>query len=491
MFIYIQETELLTNKYKTMPKLHFFKKLRCANVFILLLIVFVSCALLICINFFTIKILSANRAYVNGESHYSKGQKDASRHLITYLYTKDSNQWKLYLQELKVPQGDGIARITLLKAGDNEVVRKGLLVGRNHEEDLDDIVWLFENFKEVPFLAKAIHEWEQGDKLIFQLFIIGQQINTKIKKGILTTDNREQFLKDISAISDKLTVNERNFSNTLGEGTRKIKSLLIITNIVFILMIICSVCLYYSIMVKRLIVSKKEIEAKNENLILVNHELDHFVYSASHDLRSPITSLKGLIEITQLEDDPNQIKMYLNLMYQNLAKQDRFISDIIDYSKNKRKEVVMESVSLQGLFDEAISQLMHIENANQITFTKELLVDKIQSDNLRLKIIISNLISNAIKYADSNKQEMQISIKTYFIDGFNKIEVADNGIGINDEYKDNIFQMYFGTNKNKGSGLGLYIVKEAVENIKGNISVSSQSNIGSKFIVTIPYAYAS
>lgn len=491
MFIKVREAKLLTYKYKTMLKFHFFKKLRFANVFILLLIVFVSCALLICINFFTIKTLSANRAYVNGESHYSKGQKDASRHLITYLYTKDQNQWKLYLEELSVPQGDGTARITLLKVGDNKVARKGLLVGRNHEDDLDDIIWLFDNFKQVSFLAKAIKEWEKGDKLIFELFVTGQQINAKIQQNILTFADQQKYLQQISSISDKLTINERNFSNTLGEGTRQIKSLLIITNIFFIFIIICSVCLYYSIMVKRLIVSKKEIEAKNENLMLVNHELDRFVYSASHDLRSPITSLKGLIEITQLEDDPNLIKRYLNLMHQSLAKQDRFINDIIDYSKNKRKEVVMEPVSLQELFDEAISQLMHIENANRIKFTKELLVDEIQSDNLRLKIIISNLISNAIKYADNEKQEMYVSIKTYLIDGFHKIEVSDNGIGINDEYKDNIFEMYFGTNKNKGSGLGLYIVKEAVENIKGNISVSSQSNIGSKFIVTIPYAYAS
>ncbi|MEZ0131503.1 two-component sensor histidine kinase, partial [Flavobacterium sp. LBUM151] len=64
-----------------MSKFQVFKKLRFANVFILILIVFVCCALLICINFFTIKTLSATRAYVNGESHYSKGQKDASRHL--------------------------------------------------------------------------------------------------------------------------------------------------------------------------------------------------------------------------------------------------------------------------------------------------------------------------------------------------------------------------------------------------------------------------
>ncbi|MBF4494325.1 HAMP domain-containing histidine kinase [Flavobacterium sp. MR2016-29] len=473
-----------------MNKIQILKKLRFPNVFILLLIVFISCALLICTNFFTIKILSANRAYVNGESHYSKGQKDASRHLITYLYTKDQNQWKLYLEELRVPQGDGLARITLMKAGDNAVARKALLVGRNHSEDLNDLIWMFDNFKHVSFLSKAIHEWEQGDKLIFKLFIIGQQINAKINRNILTIDDQQKFIQQISAISDKLTVNERNFSNTLGEGTRSIKDLLIITNIFFILVIVCSVCLYYSIMVKRLIVSKKEIEVKNENLILVNHELDRFVYSASHDLRSPITSLKGLIEITQLEDNIVQIKDYLCLMHQSLAKQDQFISDIIDYSKNKRKQIIMEPVSLKELFDEAISQLMHIENANKITFTKELLVDQIQSDGLRLKIIISNLISNAIKYADSSKQEMFISIKTYVADDFHKIEVTDNGIGIKDEFKDNIFEMYFGTNKNKGSGLGLYIVKEAVENIKGNITVSSQSTIGSQFIVAIPNSYA-
>jgi signal transduction histidine kinase len=472
-----------------MSKSPFFRSMRFPNVFILLLIVFISCALLICINFFTIKILSANRAYINGESHYSKGQKDASRHLITYLYTREPEQWKLYNEELKVPQGDGIARITLLKAGDNKIARNGFLTGRNHQDDINDLVWLFVHFKEVPFLAKAIHEWEQGDKLIDELFIMGTQINAKIKRNILTTSDQQKYLKQISDISDKLTINERNFSNTLGEGTRKIKTLLTITNIFFILIIICSVSWYYSIMVKRLVTSKKEIEIKNENLLLANHELDRFVYSASHDLRSPITSLQGLIEITQLEDNIDQIRNYLSLMHQSLVRQDQFISDIIDYSKNKRKQIIIEPVSLRELFDEAISQLIHIENASRIEIKKEILIDQIQSDNLRLKIIISNLLSNAIKYADNSKKEMYICIKTYLSDGFNKIEISDNGIGIKEEFKEHIFEMYFGTNKNKGSGLGLYIVKEAVENIRGNIDVSSENSVGSKFIVTIPNLY--
>lgn len=467
----------------------FLKKLRFPNVFVLLVIIFISCALLICINFFTIKILSANRAYANGESHYSKGQKDASRHLITYLYTKEPQQWQLYLNELKVPQGDGIALKTLLKAGDNKVARNGFLTGRNHTDDLDDLVWLFVNFKKVSFLAKAIHEWEEGDKLIDKLFVIGTQINAKIKYNILTIKDEQKFSKQISYISDRLTINERNFSNTLGEGTRKIKNILMFVNIFFILIIVLSVSSYYSIMVKRLLTSKKETEVKNENLLLANHELDRFVYSASHDLRSPITSLQGLIEITQLENNIDQIKNYLQLMSKSLTKQDQFINDIIDYSKNKKKQLIIEPVSLRELFEEAISQMMHIENANKITITKDLSIDEILSDGLRLKIIINNLLSNAIKYADITKQEMMISIKTYIKEGSHNIEISDNGIGIKEEYRDHIFEMYFGTNKNKGSGLGLYIVKEAVENIKGSIIVFSENKIGSKFIVTIPNSY--
>lgn len=467
----------------------FFKKIRFTNGYTLLLIVFISCVLLICINLFTIKILSANRAYINGESHYSKGQKDASRHLIHYLFTKDKHKWKLFQEELKVPQSARIARETLMKFGDNDIARKALINGRNHPEDLDDIIWLFENFKQVSFLSKAINEWEQGDELIVKLSLIGKEINTKINNTVLSRTDQIKFLKEIGSISDKLTINERNFTNIISDGTRKIKNLLIITNMIFTLIIVCSVSFYYSIMVKRLLASKKETEIKNENLILVNHELDRFVYSASHDLRSPITSLKGLIEITQLEDDIDQIKEYLGLMYQSLTRQDQFISDIIDYSKNKRKEIIIEPVSLREIFNEEISQLMHIENANRIIFKQEIIADQIKSDGLRLKIIISNLLSNAIKYADTSKEEMLISIKTYNHDDFTKIEIADNGIGIKNEFKDHIFEMYFGTNKNKGSGLGLYIVKEAVENIKGDISVISESSVGTTFTLTIPNNY--
>ncbi len=132
------------------------EKLRLPNVLILLSIIFLSCTFLIFINYFTIKILSSNRAYVNGESHYSKGQKDAVRYLITYLYTEDATQWELFKEELSVPQGDGAARIALITNGDDETIKKGLRAGRNHEKDLDDMIWLFRNFGKISLFKKAI-----------------------------------------------------------------------------------------------------------------------------------------------------------------------------------------------------------------------------------------------------------------------------------------------------------------------------------------------
>lgn len=297
------------------------------------------------------------------------------------------------------------------------------------------------------------------------------------------------MLLEIRILSNKLTVNERNFSNTLGEGTHMIKDLLIIINIFFILIIITNVSFYYSVMVKRLLASKKEIEIKNENLIILNSELDSFVYSVSHDLRSPITSLKGLIELAKMEDDLEKINYYLMLMSQSLNRQDQFIRDIIDYSKNKRIETVVKTVSLKKLINETISQHNHNINVDKISITKDLLVDEIQSDGLRLKIILNNLLSNAIKYFDENKAEKKISIRTYNSGAFHKIEIADNGIGIPEEFKDQIFDMFFVINSNKGSGLGLYIVKETLSKLNGSITVLSESNVGSKFTVTLPNLY--
>lgn len=472
-----------------MEKSSTIQKLKLSNVFILLFVIFFSCASLILVNYYTIKILSASRAYVNGESHYSKAQKDAVRHLIIYLYTYNPKHWQMFLDEMKVPQGDGNARIGLLNKSSEKNIKNNFIVGRNSEKDLDDIIWLFRNFQTVPFLSKAIDEWEQGDYLINKLYSIGKNVNIEIINYDLSIKDRQKILLEINDISDKLTINERNFSNTLGEGTHMIKDYLVYTNIFFILIIIGSVSIYYNSMIKKLTSSHKKIEQKNLELITVNKELDRFVYSASHDLRSPITSLKGLIEIAISEENPAELKNYLNLMSQSLTRQDKFISDIIDYSRNKRLDSHNEIINLDEAIEEVIAQHKHIKEVNEIKIHKQIAINEVYIDGLRLKIILNNLVSNAIKYSDKQKNSKFIKIKTAKVNNQLKIEVADNGIGIKEDALEKVFDMFFATNTNLGSGLGLYITKEAVENLNGAISVNSIIDKGTTFLVTIPYRH--
>jgi signal transduction histidine kinase len=239
-------------------------------------------------------------------------------------------------------------------------------------------------------------------------------------------------------------------------------------------------------MMKKLLESTIEIKLKNENLTQANKELDRFVYSASHDLRSPLTSLKGLIQIAKEEKDKEQINYYFDLMEQSITRQDQFITDIIDYSRNKRIEKNLKSVNLHLIINEVIQQFGHDEITKNIEIEKKLEIDEIRSDALRLKIIFNNLISNAIKYGDPKKEKKKIEIQVFSENEVYKIVVKDNGMGIEEEVLPRIFEMFFGTNHNIGSGLGLYITMEAVQVLSGTIMASSQINEGTIFTITLP-----
>lgn len=386
--------------------------------------------------------------------------------------------------------GDRAARIALLNNRSTTEVKKGLSAGRNDKEDLDTMIWLFENFKNVPFFNKAIIKWGEADASIEKLVVLANEIHQKITKNQINLAEKQIILSQINSIATKISISQSQFSDTLGDGTRTIKNYLLIINIVLTLIIIGSVSTYYNILLNKLKRLTKETRQKNKKLIIANKELDKFVYSASHDLRAPISSLQGLIEVMKLEDDITECKKYLSLMHESLDKQDKYIRDIIDYSRNTRKQTNITEVNLSTLINEAISQHQFAKDSDKIKITTDLEVEKMKSDELKLKIIINNFLSNALKYADPKKDNQFFSIKSYRNENCCYIEFKDNGIGIELEYQDKIFEMFFVTNNNNnGTGLGLYIVKEAVENLQGKITVLSQVNIGTTFTVIIPEQY--
>jgi signal transduction histidine kinase len=234
--------------------------------------------------------------------------------------------------------------------------------------------------------------------------------------------------------------------------------------------------------------TEQELSMNNQLLIKANRELDRFVYSASHDLRAPLSSLLGLIEISQRTEDLEEIKYCLSMMKARVGDLDSFIKDIIDYSRNTRQEVSPENFNLLKLTREVADGLKFGSGMEEIFIKYE--IDPtliITTDRSRLKVILNNLIGNALKYSSPEKKEQTISVAAV-IEGNNlKISIDDNGIGIAIEHQPKIFEMFYrASEKSQGSGLGLYIVKETLDKLNGKIEVHSSLGHGSTFRLEIP-----
>jgi signal transduction histidine kinase len=251
----------------------------------------------------------------------------------------------------------------------------------------------------------------------------------------------------------------------------------------FIVSLICSIAIIYFLMdVSHH--SEKEILKKNDQLEKANSELDRFVYSASHDLKAPLSSLLGLIEIAKM--DRKETSHYLMLMQESIHNMEGFISDIISYSRNSGMEVINQTESLKKITVEIIDGLIFADHTRRIHIENKVASTiNVHTDLPRLKVVLTNLIANAIKYSDERKESF-IRVEAYQNENETVISVSDNGIGIDDQHHDKIFNMFYrASEKSKGSGLGLYIVKETLLKINGSIKVESTLGVGTTFIVTL------
>jgi signal transduction histidine kinase len=237
-----------------------------------------------------------------------------------------------------------------------------------------------------------------------------------------------------------------------------------------------------------LIENEKEISAKNSELTKLNTELDRFVYSTSHDLMAPLSSLKGLIHLAKLTEDPKEIRECTQMMEGRVNSLQKFIRDISDYARNTRTDVIKEKILINKITRSVLENLTFYPHAEKIKILFNIPPDlEIISDPSRIQIIISNLISNAMKYSDLTKENPFIKINAAIDNNNFQLQIEDNGVGIRADYINNIFNMFYQANeKSEGSGLGLYIVKQAIEKLNGTITVTSTHQIGTTFQIRIP-----
>ncbi len=232
----------------------------------------------------------------------------------------------------------------------------------------------------------------------------------------------------------------------------------------------------------------EELKAKNQELSKANAELDKFVYHTSHNLRAPLANIMGLIEIMFQEDSASERANYLELTRKCVQNLDETIGDIIDYSRNARLGIHKVSIQLIDLIHEVVNGLIYMHQAKNIEL--KLLVPEemlVLTDPTRLKIILANLLSNAIKYMHPQRPNPWVLVEAKGQDRFFYIKVQDNGIGIPENYAERVFEMFFrASNQDVGSGLGLYIVKETIQQLEGKLSLSSQPEVGTTFELTFP-----
>lgn len=230
----------------------------------------------------------------------------------------------------------------------------------------------------------------------------------------------------------------------------------------------------------------EQLLRSNDQLTKINKELDNFVYSVSHNLRAPLSSILGIVNVARMEDGSNDA-LYFNKIESSVQKLDQTIKDILDYSRNGRSEVIREPVDIQELFFQQFEKLKYLPGVNEIKVDFHVEGSPLfYSDGYRIGLIFTNLLANAINYADTRKTEKLIRVRVTVRETLT-IVFEDNGLGIKEDYLPKIFRMFYrGNEKSEGAGLGLYITKEAAEKLGGTISVTSTERIGTTFTVSLP-----
>jgi signal transduction histidine kinase len=230
--------------------------------------------------------------------------------------------------------------------------------------------------------------------------------------------------------------------------------------------------------------------SKTEIIEKKNAELDSFFYRVSHDLKGPISSLLGLHNLVKLEIQDEKARSYFHMYQSQIMRINNIVMDLINLTRMNHTTAKLVRIDFELLLEECITAYHYLNNYDRLTFIRD--IDphiEFYSEWAIVNTILQNLIENAIKYSGPEKDPfVKISIRQE--ESHVKIEVEDNGIGIAPDYQARIFEMFFRANDRvEGTGLGLYILKRAVERLRGEVKFKSALNVGSIFTVRLPLTY--
>jgi len=238
----------------------------------------------------------------------------------------------------------------------------------------------------------------------------------------------------------------------------------------------------------KLVERSVELNSKNLDLIKANGELDNFVYRVSHDLRSPLLSVKGLLSLVFQSPELNEkTESYLRRAETSINRLDDTIREILEYSRNSRLAQKLEVFDIRRMVELIFEDLRYLAGP-QFNFTIELNgPNEVLSDGYRINTVMRNLISNSVKYRRSDIPDPGLKVTIDNLPKSVTIKVEDNGEGIPENNLPRVFEMFYrGTNTSVGTGLGLYICREVIEKLNGDIRISSTPGKGTVVTIELP-----
>jgi PAS domain S-box-containing protein len=239
--------------------------------------------------------------------------------------------------------------------------------------------------------------------------------------------------------------------------------------------------------ISELIKVQDAVTRKNDELQKINAELDNFVYSISHDLRSPLLSIKGIVSLIMHSSEIDEkTSKYLEMVDGSATRLDGTIQEILEYSRNSRLDIAHETFDVVAMVQQSYSDL-RFSAEGQMELLLDIQTDPVVvSDKSRLGVLLKNIIGNSVKY---RRKDINSFVKFSLTrkDGKLIMKVSDNGEGINTQHLDRIFTMFYrGTTSSIGTGLGLYICKEIVNKLNGDLLVESTPGQGTTMTIILP-----
>ncbi|MFN6946889.1 MAG: sensor histidine kinase [Cytophagaceae bacterium] len=243
-----------------------------------------------------------------------------------------------------------------------------------------------------------------------------------------------------------------------------------------------------SLLIEEINKQTKELSEKNKELVKINSDLDNFIYTASHDLKAPVSNIEGLIDTLQdllMEKDveDEEVNMIFNMISKSINRFQGTLKDLTEISKvQKDVNLDVSEINVEEIIKEVLILIEHgVRESGAIIRFNTLNCQTVHFSRNNFRSIVYNLVSNAIKYRHTDrKPEILISAEEtedYFI-----LKVSDNGMGIEKEHIPRMFEMFRRMHNHvEGTGIGLYLVKRIMQNAGGKIEVDTVLDKGTTF----------